>query len=250
MAIAGTRRSAKEMADGTLRVAVDIEPRDKARFHALFPEIDMPIAIAPMQLGRYPAVSQDAPEKETGTDDAHNYFGKQYGAQAKALRLSSFFRTPEVWRAVGSQEDFTEWVQNQGCIVCGMQDYTGMDSGESKCEAAHVRRAGESGTSFKADYALVSMCHEHHRHAQHDHGETKAFREYLRLKNNAPERLVTEAEAKDWFNKKRIETVQAWCWDTLKTKLGYDSWAEISPIVLSDWAEKNAVFHYLPNEYQ
>lgn len=46
--ISGTRRKAQELADGTLRVMVDIDPRFKADFHRLFPQIDTPVAIAPL----------------------------------------------------------------------------------------------------------------------------------------------------------------------------------------------------------
>lgn len=48
--IAGTRRGYKELVDGTLRVQVDIAPQDKPKFLALFPEIDTPIAMAPLVL--------------------------------------------------------------------------------------------------------------------------------------------------------------------------------------------------------
>lgn len=47
-AISGTRRKAQELSDGTLRVMVDIDPRFKAEFHRLFPNIDTPCAIAPL----------------------------------------------------------------------------------------------------------------------------------------------------------------------------------------------------------
>lgn len=47
-AISGTRRAIKEMADGTIRVMVDIDPRFNAEFHRLFPQIDTPCAIAPL----------------------------------------------------------------------------------------------------------------------------------------------------------------------------------------------------------
>jgi len=49
-AISGTRRKAQELADGTLRVQIDIDPRFKAEFHRLFPDIDTPIALAPLPL--------------------------------------------------------------------------------------------------------------------------------------------------------------------------------------------------------
>ena len=47
-AISGTRRSMKELVDGTIRVQIDIDPKHNADFHALFPRIDMPVALAPL----------------------------------------------------------------------------------------------------------------------------------------------------------------------------------------------------------
>ena len=47
-AISGTHRTYSLLADGTLRIKVDIEPRDVAQFHAMFPSADMPIALAPL----------------------------------------------------------------------------------------------------------------------------------------------------------------------------------------------------------
>ncbi len=47
-AISGTRRAMKEMADGTIRVQIDIDPVCKDQFLALFKSIDMPVAIAPL----------------------------------------------------------------------------------------------------------------------------------------------------------------------------------------------------------
>lgn len=48
-AISGTRRQYKEMADGTLRVTIDIDPPQKQAFLTLFPEIDMPVALSPLK---------------------------------------------------------------------------------------------------------------------------------------------------------------------------------------------------------
>lgn len=59
-AIAGTRRQYKEMADGTLRVSIDIDPQYKQTFLELFPGIDMPVALAPLQAN----FEQKQPEPE------------------------------------------------------------------------------------------------------------------------------------------------------------------------------------------
>lgn len=48
-AISGTRRQYKEMADGTLRVQIDIDPQFKQQFLELFGQIDMPVALAPLK---------------------------------------------------------------------------------------------------------------------------------------------------------------------------------------------------------
>ena len=47
-AISGTRRALKELVDGTIRVQIDIDPRFKTQFHQMFPNIDMPVALAPL----------------------------------------------------------------------------------------------------------------------------------------------------------------------------------------------------------
>ena len=52
VAVSGTRRSMKELVDGTLRVQIDIEPRHKGDFYRLFANIDMPVALAPLNVGQ------------------------------------------------------------------------------------------------------------------------------------------------------------------------------------------------------
>jgi hypothetical protein len=64
-AISGTRRALKEMADGTLRVQIDIDPRFKAQFHELFPNIDMPVALAPL-VSDFERIEQKPEEKPKG----------------------------------------------------------------------------------------------------------------------------------------------------------------------------------------
>lgn len=47
-AVSGTRRAIRERVDGSLVVQVEIDPRFKADFLRLFPDIDAPIALAPL----------------------------------------------------------------------------------------------------------------------------------------------------------------------------------------------------------
>ncbi len=62
-AIVATRRTYKELVDGTLRIQFDVEPKDKAAFLALFPNIDMPCALAPLIPG-FEQASAGAEEKK------------------------------------------------------------------------------------------------------------------------------------------------------------------------------------------
>lgn len=50
-AVAGTRRTMKELVDGTIRVQIDIDPKDAEMFRRLLPHVDMPVALAPLVPG-------------------------------------------------------------------------------------------------------------------------------------------------------------------------------------------------------
>ena len=65
--ISGTRRAMKEMADGTIRVQVDIDPAFRMAFLQMFPNIDMPVALAPLradfeQQAPTPSTEQEKPK--------------------------------------------------------------------------------------------------------------------------------------------------------------------------------------------
>lgn len=207
-AISGTRKAIKEMADGTLRIQIDIEPRDKRLFHKLFPDIDMPVAIAPLK-----PVAEGLQHAST-LPGGMNEIKSKYGQQAKELRQSSFFRRPEVWRAVGTDKEFLDWLKTQDCAA------NRPHSGD--VVPAHVRRVGNgSGTGIKPEYSAIPLCDMHHQW-QHRGGES-AF------------------ESREWFDKKRIEYLVKWCWETLKTELSYDSWSNVPPWELLKWAEDHQV---------
>ena len=227
-AIQGTRKAIKEMADGTLRIQIDIEPRDKKLFHKLFPEIDMPVAIAPLvpvaegfcnssqELSVYTNDPSNIPISGEIKVRRSNSSVSLFGAFAQDLRRSSFFRRPEVWRAVGSDDEFLEWLKTQDCAAPKGFGHSG------DVVPAHVRRvANGSGTGVKPQYSAIPLCSEHHS-LQHNNGESAI----------AP---------REWWDKKRIEYLVQWCWETLKQKLGRDSWADVPPGLLAEWARKNGV---------
>lgn len=168
---------------------------------------------------------------------------RRYGQQARELKLSSFFRAPEVWKVLGTDAEFRAWVTRQPSILSGgFNEYD--DAGDGRCVACHVRRAGESGTGYKAEYACVPMTDAEHRD-QHAYSEHECL--FRHRKNDpAPDRQ----EAKEWFDQKRIETVQAWAWETLKKQLGFESMAAVPPDTIFQWAESEGVERYLPECYR
>lgn len=86
-AISGTRRAMKEMADGTVRVQIDIDPRFRAQFFEMFGQIDMPVALAPL------AADFEKRKPEKTEDD--------YGQHYAVLYRSGWFHNPKVVAAFG-----------------------------------------------------------------------------------------------------------------------------------------------------
>src|SRR5687768_7143146 len=114
-AISATVSSFRSMADGSLRIALDFSEQESKRAKELLCDVGAAVAIA-----RLLDATQDAQMAELAEDTEkawrEAYTGPQpsgmvkerYGQEAKALRLSAFFRTPAVWGAVGTDAEFRE----------------------------------------------------------------------------------------------------------------------------------------------
>jgi hypothetical protein len=104
-------------------------------------------------------------------------------------------------RKKGTDKQFREWVQRQpSCISGQFSEY--LEDGTGRCVAAHVRRARDSGTGFKAEFACVPMTHAEHLR-QHQHGETAAMPYF----SDSP----TDSQlAKEWFDAQRVRYLRTW----------------------------------------
>lgn len=256
-AIEATVSSFKSMADGCLRIALDFRENESKAAKQLLCDVGATVAIA--RLSEAPGQTEMAAPKEPIIPQPQPLRGKPcadygkvpaetpeqpkapYGDAARILRLSSFFRTEAVWKAVGTDKEFREWIQKQPSCLDGNQDWV-TELGEGRCEAAHVRRAGESGTGTKSDYSCVPLTHEQHQ-MQHTLGELDAIKRYRDAHAKHPD------WANGWFNQRRIEYVQAWCWQKLKRDLNYGHWNDLPPSVLQAWAASKSVAHLLPSGY-
>lgn len=103
-------------------------------------------------------------------------------------------------RAKGTDKQFRLWIQKQpSCLTGQFSEWT--DKGWRN-PACHVRRAGESGTGHKADYACIPMTNEEHR-CQHQRGEAVVLTAYLGGE-------WSRDSAREWFDQRRIEYLRRW----------------------------------------
>lgn len=186
-----------------------------------------------------------------GLDQAKRRVPKgPYSDLAQVLWKSKFFRTPAVWKALGSDEDYAGYIQTQACIACGETDWV-EEIGEGRCEAAHVNRPDRAGMAIKADYSRVPLCHMHHVPTQHQHGLRTLYEGYLAWKGKpieGDERERIEA-AREWFDRERIRYVQQWAWQTMARHLNVSSMTAAAPETVYEWARARKVEWYLPAQY-
>jgi hypothetical protein len=157
-AIAGNLVSYRTLADGALRITVDLPETETQHFHALFPAVHREVAITPLR-------PVQAAASRTSDD---------YGAQAQELKLSAFTRTLAVWRASGADSAFLEWVRTQKCVA-----RSGLPC-DGPIQAAHVWRLKDDfGKGVKGDYAAVPLCAFHHRLHHQETEDAIGGREYM-----------------------------------------------------------------------
>jgi hypothetical protein len=174
--VMGVRRQMRELVDGVIEVKVHIDPRFRADFLRLFPEIDMPVALAPLQ----PEAAQQAiatpPEP------------RREKSLAERLVVDGYFRNPALWRAlheaglyvVGEHKRF---VMSLPCLWSGVTPpglelpLAAVPAGAftRRCEgqvcAHHARGASlpAAGEALQPDAPMkvahwycIPVCHAHH----------------------------------------------------------------------------------------
>lgn len=217
-AIMGNSSKCATMADGSLRVQVDIRPELAQKAFQMFGTPGSAIALA--RLTDAAAVENERPGKPKKGP---------HGEWAKLLVQSGFFRTPKIWEAIGTDMEYLGWVKRQKSAKSGeFSEYH--DNGEAYCIPAHVRRVEHgAGTAIKPPYCAIPLTNAEHQlaHAQGD--------------------IAVGDEL--WWDKKRIKYVSQWAYETLKQKLFESSYTDISPQVMIRWATKHGVADLLPMRY-
>ena len=218
-ALWGIRRTARELVDGTIRVQIDIDPKNRKTFNELLGEIDMPVALAPL-----------APEAVQTQEFAANERKSEMPRErtlAQQLHIDGYFRNPKLWRAlhdygVYTVHDHKQWVSSQDCIVRGAISPCRGDVVLHHCTSAAIQAAGAQlqpdAPNKVPHWYGVPLCHEHHRNWLHQ-GIAK---------REDKDRLLTEAVA--------IMSHQAK--HAMKTHMGLDSLANITQDELEMFEEE------------
>ncbi len=215
-AISGVTHGLKTLVDDSVNLTINIPPRYATECMKLFGKRGIDIALAALTIDAGLAIARA--EISGGVTE------KQFGDQARKLKQSGFFRSPDVWCYVGKDDEFLTWLRGEKC-ASENHDCLG------DIVPAHVRRvANGSGTGIKPMYSAIALCDAHHK-KQHQLGESA---------------IGPEA----WWSTKRIQAIENWCWFKLKTDLGYGSWAEVPPAALAQWAEQRELETYLPTCYK
>ena len=215
-AFMGASSSAKTMADGTLRVTIDLAPMDAIGAFTAFGAPGSPVAIA--RINNDTAVEEMRPKVDKPVKGP-------YGEYARKLVQSGFFRVPAVWAAAGSDAEYLAWVKRQRCAKSGgFSEFH--DDGEAYCIPAHVRRVEHgSGTAIKPEYSAIPLTNIWHQKA-HQEGDS----------------VVGDEE---WWMRMRVKYVAQWAYETIKETLGFESYTDISPKTLVEWAS-DEILQYLP----
>jgi hypothetical protein len=105
-----------------------------------------------------------------------------------------------------NDDAFRAWIQTLPSCLSGCFSET--VNGEGRNLACHVRRAGESGTGYKALFSCVPMTDEEHRY-QHQYGELSCLLYFGVPLYQHPDRDEV-ANAKHWFEERAKKYRDEW----------------------------------------
>ena len=241
LAVAGVRRTARELVDGTIRVQIDIEPRHRKDFYELLGEIDTHVALAPLrpeaatQLTSNSQIGGEEPisETEAGVRGPNLSNSSEHESLAARLHRTGYFRNPKLWRALHDNGVYTvqqhkEYVKTLPCHVKNVKC-----QGEvclHHCQSSALPAAGpelqpENPAKVPHWYG-VPLCHHHHRNWVHGSGPGCADREQK-------QRLVMDA----------VELMAGQAKKAMKRYMGIESLKGINGYELAQFEEDMGLAH-------
>lgn len=242
-AVMGNVVKHRSMADGTIRLEVDLHTPDDRTYELAMTRIarvGSPLALARM------SDEAAANEQAQGVQRQDAEERPDYGQWIATLYRQGTLKAPPVVRALGGDSLYQAWCRQQPCAVCGGYNYD-PDTGIQQNEYGHVRRANNAGTAYKPGYSGVPLCHEHH-YLQHNHGELAAYVETLGDPEAA--KTATPAQAKEWFDREAAQHLERWAHEELRAVFGVDHLKEVSPQELLAWFAEHDLVAFLPQAFR
>lgn len=175
-AVSGTRRQVRELVDGTLEVKIHIDQAYRAVFHRIFPEIDMPVALAPLKVEAAPPVKPGAQAPAAPK------------SLAQRLHINGYFRNPKLWRAMHNAgiytvQDHKTYLETCACLYASARCQG--DTVVHHCPSSAVPAAGpelqpENPRKVPHWYGVPLCAIEHHEKFVHaSHGATREDKQEL-----------------------------------------------------------------------
>lgn len=244
------------LADGTLRIQVDIHHRDSHEALSLLCEVGAQVVVARLveeqtEQQRYDSVTTTGSGRQVAEEHQPSCIAEENWMAAEAAKKTEgkpekdplvgtimahfyrtgFFQSPKVLKTLGLDAEFLQWLRLQVCWHCGKQDSSAGDDGGPQVfyvQAAHVRRiAAGSGTSRKPPYSAIPLCSTCHG-IQHAVGESGL----------APS---------EWWELQAAKAREEWGHMKLRDKFGAASiTSSVSLEVLYRWLTSNDLLNYLP----
>lgn len=150
----------------------------------------------------------------------------QYGDKAAILWSSIFLGTEEVWKAIGTDKEYLDWVRQQPCCIVDK----GAGIHEGSIVPMHVRRIEHgAGERLKPPYSAIPGCTRHHN-MQSDHGESVVG-------------------GRQYYDTQRVKHLRLWVWQSLKAIVQVESMADANPALVHAWARAAGVESLLPSKY-
>ena len=199
---------AKTMADDTLRLTIDISPKDAPEAFRIFGQRGIIGAIALLSA---------ASTSTSAAEESSSAAGQSTPHWSSRLYKLGWWMSLDVLKVLGPEEEYADWVRAQDCA-----GYYCLH--EPPSEYAHVRRAGEAGTGYKPPYRAIPLCHACHQR-QHQHGESALSID---------------------FDKALREHLSTWAHERLREHLGVESLTEVALPQFAAWLEQHELMHTFP----
>ena len=155
VAVSATRKSMKELADGSIRVSLDIDPRFRTDFFRLFPEIDAPVVLAPLAYG----VALEQVQENAEHHDEIKPAKKRGGFTDDVGPLC---RLAVMWC---SDQTFHEWLNNAFPEEADAEPFNEVSAKILICDLCHIASRRELDTDKNA----AAVFHERFRFPYIEH---------------------------------------------------------------------------------